>query len=70
MPPKTSKAMAFLEQVLADGPLDANDARRKARKRKQAWCTVELAKTALGIQAKRTGGLGEAGKWKWALPRE
>jgi hypothetical protein len=62
------KAPAFLEQALADGPLDANEARRRARKQKQTWRTVELAKTALGIQAQRTGGVGNAGKWQWALP--
>ena len=59
--------MAFLEQVLADGPLSTNEVKRKARKQKQAWRTIELAKSTLNIKARRTGGIGRARKWEWSL---
>lgn len=67
---KIGKAMAFLEQVLADGPLDMQEVRRKARKQKQSWRTVERAKTDLGIRSKRAGGVGASGKWEWSLPED
>lgn len=42
--------------------------RGETRSMPKAWRTAELAKTALGIQPKRVGGVGKAGKWRWGLP--
>jgi len=64
---KTSKGVAFLEQVLADGPLDMQEVRRTARKQKQSWRTIECAKSKLGVKSRRTGGVGADGKWEWSL---
>ena len=44
------------------------EVRRKARKQKRSWLTIEHDKAELSVKSKRTGGIGAGGKWEWALP--
>lgn len=60
------EAIDWLRDVLADGPLLANDVRRQATKAGFSWATVRRAKDALGIQPSKTGFNGG---WEWALPK-
>jgi hypothetical protein len=61
------KAQMFLLQVLADGPVEVNDIKRRAYKQKQAWRTIERAKTELGVISTREG-FGKGSKCTWELP--
>ncbi len=59
-------AEAFLRDVLADGPQPATTVRRMARDAGISDRTLDRARAALGVIARRTGGLGAAGRWEWA----
>lgn len=61
-------AEAFLTEVLADGPTDAREVKREAADAGVSEITLKRAKSSLGIVSERVGGVGERGRWTWALP--
>lgn len=67
------RATTVLRAILACGPVPASLAYKVAREAGAASRTLERAKQALSVKAKRqpalgTSGLGNAGRWEWALP--
>jgi putative DNA primase/helicase len=61
------KAVAFLQEMLRDGPVAARDLRTAAQADGHRWRSLERAKEELGVRAIRRGfGLG--GMWAWQLP--
>ena len=68
--------VAFLENVLAHGPLAAADIEREAiaagllvEGQPISQCKpLRSARDALGIKPYREGGTGATGRWLWALP--
>jgi hypothetical protein len=61
------EAAAFLREVLAGGPVDANVVKAEAKQQGIAERTLQRAKQRLGVQAKKRG-FGEGGAWLWSLP--
>lgn len=61
------EAAAVLADILAAGPVAANEARRQARAAGVADRTTDRAKARLGVVARRSG-FGPGGSWLWALP--
>ena len=59
-----SEVRAFLEDLLAGGPVATREVRMAATEHGHKWRTVELAKAELDISAKK----GAGGRWYWALP--
>jgi len=60
-------AKAILSEILSAGSLPAREAQRQAREAGVSGGTLRRAKEALGVAAKRAGGLGAAGWWEWSL---
>ena len=61
------KAVAFLQEMLRDGPVAARDLRAAAQAHGHRWRSLERAKEELGVRATKRGfGLG--GTWAWQLP--
>lgn len=69
-PTAAEEATDWLRSELADGPRPTADLRSAATRAGLAWRTVERAKQALGVKARRVseGGRRGAGSWAWALP--
>jgi hypothetical protein len=65
--PQSAEAEAWLAEALAVGPVATETLRQRARADGIAWRTVERAKTALDVRARRHG-FGESGRWAWELP--
>ena len=61
-------ARNFLSEYLADGPRDAEDVFREARKARVSDRTLYRAKAVLGIVSRKEG-IGEGQHWEWALPK-
>ena len=54
--------------MLASGPVAAKDVVKTARANGISERTLKRAKSYLGVQSQRTGGLGTDGQWRWWLP--
>lgn len=63
-----NEAVAFLTELLRDGPRPAKDVQRQAREAGFSDATLRRAKSRAGITSQRTGGIGADGAWTWALP--
>ena len=61
-------AVGFLRSLLEDGPMPTKQVQAEATGAGHAWKTIRYAKDRLGVEARRDGGLGKAGRWVWALP--
>ena len=62
------EAADVLASILAGGPVGAKEAQAEARQAGISEATLRRAKSALGVTARRTGGLGSAGRWEWSMP--
>jgi hypothetical protein len=70
-PSATNEAGEWLRGELQDGPRLVVDVRRAAKCSGVAWRTLERAKAALGVEARRQsagGGQRGAGAWVWGMP--
>jgi len=62
-------AKAILAEFLASGPVSAKEVRAEARSAGVANRTLDRAKAALRIVARKVGRPGERGqRWEWSLP--
>jgi hypothetical protein len=61
-------AEEFLEALLADGQVAANNVFQAGRQNGFSEPTLKRAKRRLSIQAVKVGQPGEPGKWYWCLP--
>ena len=61
------EAKAWLQSVLADGPLTSKEIERQAKDTGLAWRTIRRAKEDLGIEVHKEGFHGGAA-WLWKLP--
>jgi hypothetical protein len=60
------EAMDVLRTILADGRVPADEVKQQARRAGVSDRTLDRAKTALDVRAKREG-FGRAGVWYWTL---
>ena len=58
-------AAGWLRDLLADGPMAANEVKAQAKDAGYAWATVRRAKYALGIKPTKTRF---GGGWEWIIP--
>lgn len=65
----TDEAVAFLKDLLADGPVPADDVKRAASSAAIGWSSVRRAKERAGVVSRRTG-FGADGKWSWCIPTD
>jgi hypothetical protein len=65
-----SEAVEFLNDILADGPVEASQIKEEAEDAGISERTLARAKKALGVVSYREGETGERGKgrWLWKLP--
>jgi len=61
-------AEEFLQELLGDGQVAANDVFQAGRQNGFSEATLKRAKRRLGIQPVKVGQPGERGKWYWYLP--
>jgi hypothetical protein len=61
-------AIGFLRALLEGGPMPTRQIQTESSGAGHSWKTVRYAKDRLGVEARRDGGLGNAGRWVWALP--
>jgi len=61
----TDEAVEFLEQLLADGPVPAKEAKRQATEAGLTERPLRTARQRLGIKPRKRGF---DGAWEWALP--
>lgn len=61
------EAVAWLQEVLSEGPIRTTELQRMAREAGHAWGTVRRAKERLGGLCKHTGARSEC-VWYWLLP--
>ena len=62
-------ARAFLQQVLADGPVPAQEVKAQAEDAGLTWGTLRRAAGELGVDRTKVGAPGSQGQhWVWALP--
>jgi hypothetical protein len=65
------EAVAFLVDVLTDGPVPANEVHQEAGQAGIARRTLHRAKSKLGIKAQKMGNSGHRNNpWVWALSQE
>ncbi|MEW6573482.1 MAG: bifunctional DNA primase/polymerase [Bacillota bacterium] len=64
------EAAEWLQELLAEGPVEAKQVQREAKQAGFADITLRRAKARLGIRVSREGTPGErgGGKWFWRLP--
>jgi hypothetical protein len=62
-----AEAEDFLRELLTDGPVDAEEGWRQARKVGIAERTLKRARAVLAIKARREG-FGPNGRWLWEAP--
>jgi hypothetical protein len=69
-PTALAEADAFLAELLADGPVAATEALRRAAQAGIARRTLARAKQRLAVRATRVDrpGFGPGGRWVWSLP--
>ena len=60
-----AEARQFLADLLAAGPVPANDVKRKAAGAGLSWTTVRRGKDVMGIKSRKQG---LAAGWAWSLP--
>ena len=60
-------ATEVLRSILADGPVESEQAKREARKAGIAERTLHRAKTILGVKSRKERFTGK-GAWQWFLP--
>jgi hypothetical protein len=65
----TDEAVAFLQDLLADGPIAADEVQRAAKVAAISWPSVRRAKERAGAISRRTG-FGADGKWSWLIPAD
>jgi hypothetical protein len=58
-----AKAMAWLRELLEDGPMPQEVVKAKAKDEGVAWRTLERAKSKLGVKSEKSGK-----QWTWHLP--
>ena len=63
------RAVEWLREVLAGGPLDAVDVQRLAKGEEISEITLKRAKKDVSVVSERVGGLGADGHWRWSLPK-
>jgi hypothetical protein len=64
------RAVIFLRELLAGGPLLSNNVRERVEAAGFAWSTIRRAKDQLGVEAVRESeGGGGSGRWRWVLPK-
>ncbi len=66
-PSALDRAKTFLQELLAEGPVEAEAVQAAAREAGIAEKTLQRAKDALGVISDRTG-FGPDGRWTWVLP--
>lgn len=68
--PARDEAEAVLEQLLANGPMEAKKVRKLASEAGVAKATLDRAKKHLGVRAKREidAATGQTTGWTWHLP--
>jgi hypothetical protein len=64
-----AEAMAFLEELLKDGPKLADHVLAEAAEREIRRGTLHRAKVSLGIRVEKQGGKPH-GPWTWSLPAD
>lgn len=66
---RTARAEAeeWLADLLAGGPVAADEVKAAATRAGLSWSTVRRAKAAVGVESKRWGRPGEEGGWCWLL---
>ncbi len=64
---QVERAMAVVEQTLADGPKYAVDMETVARVEGISWRTMMAAKRRLGVRAEKEAG-SQNGRWRWLPP--
>ncbi len=64
-PTKVAEAMAWLEEMLADGPVPTPDIEDAAKAERMSWATVRRAREKLGCVKIK---MGFNGGWAWKLP--
>jgi hypothetical protein len=60
-------AIDVLREILSAGPQDADQIFREAKHAGVSEARLRKAKKELGVRSTRTGALGSAGRWTWAL---
>jgi hypothetical protein len=66
---KEGDAMAWLVQLLGNGPMPASWIEQAASEAGHSWATVRRAKADLGVVSDRIG-FGAEGRFEWSLPKE
>lgn len=66
VPEVTAKAVAFLQNVLADGPRRAKEVEAAAHEASLSMDTVKRAKVAAGVRTYKERGVPN-GSWIWEL---
>lgn len=61
------EAVDFLRERLRNGPVPVSELKSDAQKLGVSWRTFRRAKSQLGVEHFREGGLGAAGRWSWQL---
>jgi putative DNA primase/helicase len=66
------QAKRFLADLLADGPLTANQIKREADSAGHSWRTIHRAADKLGVEKRKEGGTfgGRGAVWRWYLPTQ
>src|SRR5262249_26679588 len=64
------QAKAFLEELLAQGPVLYDDVCHAMKQAGIAMATLKRAKPLVGAKARRRPGAGKNGPWEWYLPGE
>ena len=67
--PALAEAMRVLKEILADGPLAAGNVKRMAATAGVAERTLQRARHALGVTARRQG-FGPGGHYEWSMPAD
>jgi AAA domain len=67
--PALAEAMRVLKEILADGPLAAGNVKRMAATAGVAERTLQRARHALGVTARRQG-FGPGGHYVWSMPAD
>ncbi|ANX03405.1 AAA family ATPase [Immundisolibacter cernigliae] len=67
--PQRGEAEAWLRDALAAGAVASKELKHLARADSVAWRTIERAKKALGVMA-RKHGFGDEARWSWELPAD
>jgi putative DNA primase/helicase len=63
-----SEAVAFIQDILLDGPKSVREIQSPAKANSIAWRTLERAKKDLGVKAVKSN-FGALGAWEWHLPQ-